>query len=226
MTKGNEVINVSHFRRVLSKYKFDSLPVKYIGTLDKETSEVLDYFICSFLHEVVEISSVETSEHMKRVGKLSSYLAQALDMGDHFSKSIEIAAPLHDIGKLGIPDYIIDKPGPLDKEERSLMERHPLIGHRLLQNDDLPIMKMAADIAAFHHERWDGQGYPYGLKGSEIPESARIVSICDTFDALTSNRAYKKKWSIDKAKEYLRSQSGKKYDPDFTGIFLEKVIWD
>ena len=121
---------------------------------------------------------------------------------------------MHDLGKVGIPDHILLKEGPLSADEQSTMRNHPLIGYEILRNSPSKYLQMGGEIALAHHERYDGSGYPYQLKGDQIPLSARIVAIADVLDALTSKRPYKEAWSMEKAFEYLKVESGKHFDPE------------
>ena len=122
---------------------------------------------------------------------------------------IELAAPLHDIGKIAIPDSLLMKPGPLDDGERKRMQQHPSIGYQLLEDSHNRFIQIGARIALHHHERYDGSGYPHGLAGKDIPLEARIVTVADVFDALISPRPYKRAWSVEEALDYIRGQSGK-----------------
>jgi two-component system response regulator RpfG len=130
---------------------------------------------------------------------------------------------MHDIGKIGIPDEILLKPGPFDESQWERMKRHTVIGHNILSNSDSRYMKMGAVIALNHHEKYDGSGYPSGLAGEEIPLVARIVAVADVFDALMSNRPYKKAWPLAKALRLLRDESGKHFDPQCVEAFLARL---
>lgn len=130
---------------------------------------------------------------------------------------------MHDIGKIGIPDAILLKPGKLSPEEWQVMMTHTTIGGQLLSNSSSDLLRLAETIALTHHEKWNGQGYPAGLKGDEIPLSGRIVAVCDVFDALTSERPYKKAWEVDRALEVLRSDSGTHFDPACVQAFLKRL---
>ncbi len=129
------------------------------------------------------------------------------------------AAPMHDIGKIGIPDNILLKPGKLDDKEWDIMRKHPEYGASIIGEHDSDLMKLSQEIAISHHEKWDGSGYPNGLKGEEIPLSGRIVAIADVFDALTSERPYKKAWTVEKAVDVINKDAGTHFDPELTPIF-------
>ena len=177
------------------------------------------------LGQASEYRDNETGMHIIRMSMACEKLARALGLDDEFSQNILEASPLHDIGKIGIPDNILLKPDKLDEDEWQIMKTHTSIGYELLSNSQCDIMKLAQSIALNHHEKWDGSGYPNGLKGTEIPLEARIASICDVFDALTSVRPYKKAWSVDDVIEYLKANSGLQFDPEITETFI-KIIPD
>ena len=147
---------------------------------------------------------------------------------------LEQAAPMHDAGKIGIPDVVLKKPSRLDAEEWKIMKTHSALGHRILSKSDTPLFKLAADIALYHHEKWDGSGYPEGLVGPDIPQSARIVAIVDVFDALTTKRPYKEPWSEAAAFAEIRNSVGSHFDPELMACFFDvqeeiqelKTMWD
>lgn len=167
-----------------------------------------------------EHKDYDTAMHLQRMSLYSRALADKIGLSDDEAEIIELAAPLHDIGKIGIPDSILLKKGPLDDLEMQQMRTHPLIGYEILQDSPSKYLQKGSEIALAHHERFDGTGYPYSLKGKDIPLAARIVAIADVFDALTSVRPYKEAWSIDKALEYVRNESGKHFDPDLVTAML------
>lgn len=168
----------------------------------------------------------DTAMHLQRMSLYSRAIAVAFGFREDDAEIIELAAPLHDIGKIGIPDNILLKKEPLNEEEKAVMRKHPIIGYEILQNSPSKYLQMGGEIALAHHERYDGLGYPYQLKADQIPVSARIVAIADVLDALTSERPYKKAWSMDKAFEYLETESGKHFDPDLisTTVSIRKTI--
>ncbi len=167
-----------------------------------------------------EHKDYDTAMHLQRMSLYSRALAERIGMSDEEAEIIELAAPLHDIGKIGIPDSILLKKGALDDVEQKTMRKHPLIGYEILQDSPSKYLQKGSEIALAHHERYDGTGYPYNLKGNEIPLSARIVAVADVFDALTSIRPYKEAWSIDKALDYIREESGKHFDPTLVAAIL------
>jgi len=161
-----------------------------------------------------EHKDYDTAMHLQRMSLYSKALAEAIGMNEEDAETIELSAPLHDIGKIGIPDSILLKKEALNAQEQVIMRNHTVIGYEILQNSPSKYLQMGGEIALAHHERYDGLGYPYGLKGNEIPLSARIVAIADVLDALTSIRPYKEAWPMDKAFEYIQEESGKHFDPD------------
>ncbi|MGY0195053.1 HD domain-containing phosphohydrolase [Leptothrix sp. BB-4] len=168
-----------------------------------------------------EFRDNETGDHVQRMSRLCAHLARLVGLPPEQVGRMRLASQLHDIGKIGIPDHILLKPGRLDDEERRIMSRHPLIGARILAGLDTPLLHMAREIALTHHERWDGSGYPEGLRGAAIPIAGRIVAICDVYDALSSSRPYKKAWPRADVLDYLRRESGRQFDPDLVRLFLE-----
>ncbi len=167
-----------------------------------------------------EHKDYDTAMHLQRMSLYSRAIAETIGLSNEEAEIIELASPLHDIGKIGIPDSILLKKGNLDDQELKLMRKHPIIGYEILQDSPSKYLQKGSEIALAHHERFDGSGYPYALKGADIPLSARIVAIADVFDALTSVRPYKEAWSIDKALEYVREESGKHFDPDLVRVVL------
>lgn len=161
-----------------------------------------------------------TGQHTSRVGRLSRLVAQELGLPDQSVDLIEQAAPLHDVGKIGIPDAILLKPGKLDPEEWELMKTHTTIGAKLLDGTDNPLLSLAREIALSHHERWDGRGYPHGRGSGEIPIEACIVAVTDVFDALIHRRPYKPAWPIEQALEEIAAQRGTQFAPDVVDAFL------
>lgn len=150
----------------------------------------------------------DTGLHIWRMAAYARAIAEAIGWPEHMAERLELAAPLHDTGKIGIPDGILKAPRKLTAEEWVIMRQHSLIGYEILQCSDTPIFKMAAEIALYHHEKWDGSGYPKGLAGDNIPKSAQIVAIADVFDALTMKRSYKEAWSVEASLEEMRANSG------------------
>ena len=176
------------------------------------------------LGRAAEFRDEGTGLHLMRISQFSVCLAKAADMPSELVDLIFSASPMHDIGKIGIPDRILFKQGPLDEEEWTVMRTHTTIGADLLAGHESPLMKSAAQIALTHHERWDGGGYPRGLKGEDIPMEGRIVALCDVFDALISRRPYKEKWPLGQAVMQIETQSGGAFDPYLVAKFHEALM--
>jgi HD-GYP domain-containing protein (c-di-GMP phosphodiesterase class II) len=173
------------------------------------------------LSRALELRDIETEGHTRRVSVLMMRIGEHMQIPSNQWDAIKQGALLHDIGKLGIPDAILLKPGSLTLREREVMQQHAVYGYNILA----PVIKLrqTLDIALYHHERWDGSGYPYGLKGEQIPLVARLFAVADVFDALTSDRPYRPAWSHQQAVEYLREQAGRLFDPQVVELFLEIV---
>lgn len=162
-----------------------------------------------------------TGFHIVRMSRYSQQLALAAGMSEKDAEVLLNASPMHDIGKIGIPDRVLLKPGKLDAEEWKIMKTHVDIGVEILSGSDSDLMSMAAEVAQNHHEKFDGSGYPQELAGEEIPLTGRVVAVADVFDALTTERPYKDAWPVDKAVEFLKEQKGKHFDPRLVDLFIE-----
>jgi methanogenic corrinoid protein MtbC1 len=173
------------------------------------------------LSMAVEFRDEDTGAHIERIGRFSTLLAEQIGMDGEFCERISHAAPLHDVGKVAIPDAILLKPGPLTPDERAIVETHAEEGYRLLRGSSSAILEMAATIALSHQERWDGGGYPRGIAAEAIPLEGRIVAIADVFDALTSDRVYRKAFPVEEAVRIMREQRGKHFDPVLLDAFME-----
>lgn len=189
-------------------------------TLHQEIIETQKEFIWH-LGNVVENRSKDTLEHIRRVSDVSFELAQALGLSDEDSHDISIAAGLHDVGKIGISDDILLKTGAYTTDERKIMQEHSQIGYELLHFSSRPLIQLAGSVAKSHHERWDGKGYPEGLKGEEIPLAARITTLSDVYDALRSKRSYKEAWSLRDVFSFIKKERGTLFDPHLVDIFFE-----
>lgn len=172
------------------------------------------------LSRAAEYRDDDTGVHIVRIGFLSEALAVLLGEGPNFARLLRNAAPMHDVGKIGIPDHVLKKPGALTPDERLIMNRHPEIGAEILGRSRIPLFQLAAEVALCHHERWDGSGYPRSLAGEEIPLSARIVSVADFCDALTMDRCYRSAFSRATALEMLLDQRGRAFDPRVVDAFV------
>lgn len=176
------------------------------------------------LGRAAEFKDNETGLHVIRMSHYARLIAEAISKDPIWSDLVFQAAPMHDIGKIGIPDHILLKQGKLNSEEWDIMRKHPEFGARIIGgNEHSDLLNMAKEIAMAHHEKWDGSGYPSQLKGKDIPISARIIAIADVFDALTTARPYKKAWPVDKALNFISSQAGQHFDPRLVEVFKEQL---
>lgn len=192
--------------------------------VDERTKELHDtrMAIIQRLGRAAEFKDNETGLHVSRMSHYTRLIAEAYVGGSNaWTETLFHAAPMHDIGKIGIPDKVLLKPGKLDADEWEQMKRHTLIGAEILGDHDSKLMKMAKQIALMHHEKWDGSGYPYGLQETEISLEARIVAVADVFDALTSDRPYKKAWSVDDTVNLIGENSGSHFDPKLVPLMHE-----
>jgi response regulator RpfG family c-di-GMP phosphodiesterase len=165
----------------------------------------------------------ETGGHVRRIGMYAAVLGEALGWAPSHVEDIRVAAPMHDIGKIAIPDAILRKPGRLTDDEFRIMQQHTVIGATMLGGGDIPLLQMASEIALCHHEKWNGAGYPHGLKGTQIPIAARVVTIVDVYDAMISRRVYKAPIPEQQVIENIEAASGSDFDPELVGAF-EKVL--
>ena len=201
--------------------KGEQVPVQNLQRKMVELGIANDAIIDSFVH-ALDLREREAEGHTQRVAELTVRFARFFYDEESHLIHIRNGALLHDIGKMGIPESILTKPGPLTEEEWAVMRKHPQYAYDLLS----PVVYLhdALDIPLYHHEKWDGSGYPHGLKGEEIPLSARIFAIVDVYDALTSNRPYRSAWAKDKALAYIESLAGSHFDPQVVQRFLEPVM--
>ena len=175
------------------------------------------------LGRAAEFRDNETGLHIVRMSKISALLGEAAGLDSGQCELLLNASPMHDIGKIGIPDHILLKPGRFEPHEWEIMKTHTTIGAEILSGDDSELLSVAREIALSHHEKWDGSGYPHGLAGEAIPLVGRIVALADVFDALTSERPYKKAWSTEAALQYLNDQRGKHFDPRMVELFEDRL---
>lgn len=175
------------------------------------------------LGEIVETRSRETGNHVKRVAEYSALLAEAIGMGHEDVTVLRFASPMHDVGKVGISDDILKKPGPLTPEEIEVMRTHTTIGYEMLRRSSRSLLKAAAIVALEHHENYDGTGYPNGIAGEDIHIFGRVTAVADVFDALGVERVYKKAWPLDKILEYFHEKRGKQFDPHITDAFFDNI---
>ena len=213
------------------KYFFDCKRIFFEGLMEKISANErtinellgeisrLSFEAMEILSHISELKDYETHEHTARVGIISARIAESMDLDPVFVTQIRFAAPLHDIGKVLIPNQILTKPGKLTEEEWELVKKHPEIGWEILSKSSSDVLKLAASIALTHHERWNGSGYPRGLVGKEIPIEGRIVAVADSFDAMVSKRPYKGMKSLQEAFLEIRRFSGELYDPEVVKAF-------
>lgn len=188
-----------------------------LGEILQREKETLHY-----LARAGEFRDAETGSHLNRIARYARLIAENIGMGSAFCELIEHAAPMHDVGKIGIPDNILLKQGKLNDTEWQIMMKHSTYGYEILSGSSSEFMQMGAKIALCHHEKFDGSGYPHRITGQEIPIEARIVAVADVFDALTCVRPYKKAWALSDAFEYLLTQRKRHFDPECVYAFLDK----
>lgn len=225
---GKTYINKSTIKPILDE--FDNI-INFISISHNVTElfelndEILhtQHEMLSLLGEIGETRSHETGNHVRRVAEYAKLLGELYGLEDEQIKLLYNAAPMHDIGKIGIPDSILLKPGKLDPDEYDTMKTHSKIGYTILKESSRPLLQAAAIIAHEHHERWDGSGYPNKLSGEEIHIYGRIVALADVFDALSYGRVYKKAWSLDKIIEFIINERAKQFDPTLVDIFMDHI---
>ncbi|GGA80292.1 two-component system response regulator [Neiella marina] len=199
---------------------------RYLDSLVAERTKALEgtrLQIIRRLGRAAEFKDNETGMHVVRMSHYSRIIAEAMGMPEDYCDLLLQSAPMHDIGKIGIPDSILLKPGRLTDDEWVTMRKHPEIGALIIGDHDSELLKMAKIIAQNHHEKFDGSGYPNGLAGTDIPIEARIVAIADVFDALTTERPYKKAWTVEKAIDVIQQDAGSHFDPDLVEIFVQEL---
>lgn len=198
-----------------------------LGRMYRERNEALEE-VSRAHHEALfrlalaaEYRDDDTGAHILRVGFIAEALALLAGMSAPQAAMLRKAAPMHDVGKIGIPDRVLKKPGPFDADERQVMNQHPGMGAHILGSSRIPLFRMAAEVALAHHERWDGKGYPAGLSGEAIPLPGRIAAIADFFDAVTMDRCYRNAFSDERALEMLRAERGLAFDPMLVDTFID-----
>ncbi|MDG0793112.1 GAF domain-containing protein [Cohnella ginsengisoli] len=179
--------------------------------------------IISTMGEIGEIRSKETGNHVRRVAEYSYVLAKAYGLSDREAETLRDVSPMHDIGKVAIPDAVLNKPGKLTDEEYDIIKSHTRIGHQLLKGSRRELLAAAAIIAEQHHEKWDGTGYPNGLAGEDIHIFGRITAVADVFDALSAERVYKAAWPLDRIEKLFREERGRHFDPAVVDVFFDKL---
>jgi putative two-component system response regulator len=173
------------------------------------------------LSEAAEYRDDDTGQHTRRVATLSVAIGRAMGLDHYTLELLRWSAPLHDVGKIGVPDAVLLKPGRLTTAEMDVMKTHTTIGARILMGGQSPLIQMAETIALNHHERWDGKGYPKGLRGEDIPLEARLVAVADVYDALTHARPYRAAWTVEETRTEIACGAGSHFDPDIVDLFLQ-----
>lgn len=203
--------------------------VEDFGRMYKERNDLLQQVMRAhhetLLHLAVaaDYKDDDTGVHIVRIGYLAEALAVCLGESKAYASMLRKSAPMHDVGKIGTPDSILKKPGRLEPNEREVMNRHAEIGAKILGKSRIPVLNMAAEIALTHHEKYDGTGYPRGLKGKDIPLAGRITSIVDIFDALTMDRVYRPAFSVSDALQMMLKERGKALDPEILDVFIANI---
>ena len=212
---GERVISAERTQRMYSE-ELETIVRQQTAAIRETQTEII-----SRLFNALESRDEETAFHVQRIGPMCAFMGRLVGYGVEKVDNLRAAAPLHDIGKIGVPDAILRKPGSLTPEEFAIIKEHTTIGARILSNSNNAVIQLAEIIAHYHHENWDGSGYPEGLKGAEIPLEARIVSITDVYDALRSNRVYRAGLEEDVVIDFIKSQRGIKFDPELCDLFIK-----
>lgn len=202
-----------------ASYSAETLDAALLADENDKTQKEMIFL----MSEAVEKRSKETGNHIKRVAAYSRILAEEYGLDEKDTYVLEFASPMHDIGKIGIPDAILNKPGRHTKEEFEIMKTHAYLGYEILSSSAKGMVEAAAVVAHEHHEKWDGSGYPRGLKGEEIHIFGRITAVADVFDALGSDRCYKKAWPLDKILDLFKEERGKHFEPKLVDILFDKI---
>jgi len=222
-TRGFEVGAVDYITKPLSPPVVRARVRTHLSLVRVEELRNTRLQIVQRLGLAAEYKDNETGLHVIRMSHYSRVLALAAGFSERDAEELLNAAPMHDVGKIGIPDAVLRKPGKLDAEEWAVMREHAQIGAQIIGEHSSGLLHRAREIALSHHEKWDGSGYPNGLAGEDIPLVGRIVAIADVFDALTSERPYKKAWSVEAAVELLRAEAGRHFDPQLVELFLTQL---
>jgi len=222
-TKGFECGAVDYITKPISPVIVKARVRTHLSLVSAEELKKTHLQLIQRLGRAAEYKDNETGMHVMRMSHISRILALALGFNENFADKLLQAAPMHDIGKIGIPDHILLKPGRLDDDEMRIMQQHPLIGAEILSNSKSELIQLAHSVALCHHEKWDGSGYPAKLQGEKIPIEGRIVAVADVFDALTNKRPYKEAWSVEKTMDLIKEQSGKHFDPEVVDALVRKL---
>ena len=215
-----------HASIVLARIKTQMTLLQYQRNLEQKLEERTEEIVLTRMEVIrqlgraAEYKDNETGTHILRMSAYTKIISKKIGLDNVRAELIFLSAPMHDIGKIGTPDYILRKNGELSPEEWEIVKAHPLQGAEIIGNHQSALLQTARVVALTHHEKFDGTGYPYGIKGYDIPLAGRIVAIADVFDALTSEHPYKEPWNLERAVEYLVAQKGKHFDPELVDAFL------
>jgi len=212
--------------KAYEKIKIYAESLKSMVSEVRQSKENLEAAYIDTINHLVlasEFRDEDTGDHIARMSQYSALIAEKMDLPEEMVKNILFASPMHDIGKIGIPDKIMLKKGKLTDEEFEVMKSHTTIGAKILENSNAEILKISQQIAISHHEKWNGKGYPQGSSGGNIPLAGRIVCLADVFDALTSKRPYKDPYPIDIAIDIIKKERGEQFDPKIVDVFLENI---
>lgn len=221
--KGFELGAVDYITKPISPAIVRARVKTHLSLVQAEQLKQAHIDLVQRLGRAAEYKDTDTGEHIVRMSQYSKVLALGIGMSENQAELLHQAAPMHDVGKIGIPDAILLKPGKLSEQEFEHMKEHALIGAKILANSSSPLLQLAHTLAIEHHEKWDGTGYPYGLQGDEISIEGRIIAVADVFDALTSKRPYKDAWSVEKAVAHMKKQAGSHFDPAIIDLLVNKL---
>jgi putative two-component system response regulator len=219
-----EIRNRDYIRELEEKVARHRTLQKTIAPLeDPATAPITTEEVIGRLSGALSARDEETGNHIRRMSSLSAFLAERAGIGTSSPKDMRLASALHDVGKIGVPDAVLLKRGPLSPEEQEVMRRHTLIGHQMLSDSASPLLQLGAKIALTHHERWDGSGYPNGLAGEDIPAEGRVTAFADVYDALTSDRVYRPAMTRTDAIAHMQAGRGGHFDPDLLDLFVDTI---
>ncbi|TMO09813.1 two-component system response regulator [Pseudoalteromonas sp. S558] len=221
--KGFELGAVDYITKPISPAIVRARVKTHLSLVQAEQLKQAHVDLVQRLGRAAEYKDTDTGEHIIRMSQYSKVLALALGMPEQQAELLRQAAPMHDVGKIGIPDAILLKPGRLTGEEFEYMKKHAAIGAQILANSPSPLLQLAHKLAIEHHEKWDGSGYPNGIRGEDISIEGRIVAVADVFDALTSKRPYKEAWSVEKTVQHMQAQAGAHFDPALIELFVKNL---
>jgi putative two-component system response regulator len=222
-TKGFEVGAVDYITKPISPAVVRARVKTHLSLVQAQELKQTRLQVIQRLGRAAEYKDNETGLHVMRMSHYAQVLALAYGFTEQKAEDLLHAAPMHDIGKIGIADSILLKPGKLTAEEYKEMQKHPLIGAEIIGDCESDLLKMAKAVALYHHEKWDGSGYPFGLSGEQIPVEARIVALSDVFDALTSARPYKQAWGIEDTLQHIRAQKGQHFEPILVDLLEQNL---